>query len=371
MSRSVLEQMKIVALSTGLRIADDVLERVGGQDALTVHEYATTGGVTLELPDEVLVNAPFDEPFCAASPLELGGAGDGLELRMDGLSVPVTRLLPLPGYLASQAADGSDVAATTHSHADRIRVSPIDGCAYDCGFCNLPGQYRPHEIEQLLAGIDVALSDSALPARHLLISGGSPSTAPAQLEYFRETCLAILRHVSRRTAGRPGGFSVDIMMSARPDGPAFVEEMAAAGCEGFSLNVEAYSEEAGRRHLPLKHKLARPYLEQMIVRAVELLGRGSGRVRSLIIPGLETPDQTLEGVEWLASLGCHPVLSPFRPARHTKLREHPVVPADVLGDLLERSRAIVRRHGVTLGPCCVPCQHNTLSFPWDLGTEPP
>ncbi|MEJ7783380.1 MAG: radical SAM protein [Solirubrobacteraceae bacterium] len=364
--RTLLENVKIVALATGLRMSEDVLRRYGGHDALTVHEYATTGGVTLVLPDDVLVNAPFDEPFCAASPLELVNAGDALELRLGDRVVPVVDLLPLPGYLGVVAADGAPAAATTMSHADRIRVSPIDGCSYNCGFCNLPGTYRPHPVEQVLAGIDVALRDDALPARHLLISGGSPSRAQPQLDYFRDVCVGILRHVRRVTEGRAGGFTTDIMMSARADGPAFVEQMAAEGCDGFSLNVEAFSEEGATRHLPLKHKLARPHLEAMVRHAVAIYGRGSGKVRSLIIPGLEKSEQTLEGVEWLASLGCHPVISPFRPARNTKLHAAPTVAPDVLRVVLEESRRIVRRHGVTLGPRCVACQHNILSFPWDL-----
>ena len=364
--RPLLEDVKIVALATGLRIADDVLQRYGGHDALTVHEYATTGGVTLVLPDDVLVNAPFDEPFCAASPLELVNAGDGLELRLGDRAVAVERLLPLPGYLGARTADGELAAATTMSHADRIRVSPIDGCAYDCGFCNLPGQYLRHPVERVLAGIDVALRDDALPARHLLISGGSPSRAQSQLDYFRDLCVGVLRHVRGVTDGRAGGFTVDIMMSARADGPDFVEQMAEEGCDGFSLNLEAFSDEGGSRHLPLKHKLARPHLEAMIRHAVAIYGRGSGKVRSLIIPGLETPAQTLEGVEWLSSLGCHPVLSPFRPARDTKLHAEATVEPDTVRVILDGSREIVRRHGVTLGPRCVACQHNILAFPWDV-----
>ncbi len=360
--RATLERVKTVALSLGLRIADDLLASLGGEHSLTIHEYATTGGVTLVLPHEVLINAPFDEPFCATSPLELVSADGGMELRLDGAAVPVLGLHPLPGYLGAIAADGAPVEATTMSHADRIRVSPIDGCGYNCGFCNLPGSYTPHSLGQINAALDVALGDAVLPTRHMLISGGSPTRQARQQDYFKATCLGIVEHVR---AARGEGFGIDIMMSARADGPEFVDDLVAAGVDGFSLNIEVYSEQGAREHLPLKHKLARPYLGAMIGHAVERFGRGSGRVRSLIIPGLESPAQTLEGVEWLASLGCHPVLSPFRPARDTRLEGSAPVSPEVLEHVLAESRRIVARHGVTLGPRCVQCQHNTLTFPWD------
>ncbi|HEX4805804.1 MAG TPA: hypothetical protein VFU94_07880, partial [Conexibacter sp.] len=89
--RSALEEVKLVALSQGLRIEDRVLEALGGPGRLTIHEYATTGGITLALAGEVLVNAPFDEPFCAASPLLLARDGDGLCLRLGDARVAVER----------------------------------------------------------------------------------------------------------------------------------------------------------------------------------------------------------------------------------------------------------------------------------------
>lgn len=361
-----LETIKTVALASGVQIGPDVLAWLGGPDSLTVHEYPTTGGITLVLPGEVLVNAAFDEAWCADSPLVLSLVDGHLELRLGDTATPVLGVLPLPGYLASVDACGRLVADVAMSHADRVRVSPIEGCAFNCAFCDMPGRYVPRPLEQILAALDVALRDDALPARHVLISGGSPGQASAQQDYFRDVCVGVLRH-ARSMRNRDGRhLEVDIMMSARADARAFVETMVEEGVHGFSFNVEAYSEAGAQAHLARKHKLTRPHLQPMIEHAVAALGHGTGRVRSLIIAGLETPEQTLDGVEWLASLGCDPVLSPFRPARGTAMADAAPLEPSVLSHILERSRRIARRHGVAIGPRCVPCQHNTLSFPWDV-----
>jgi hypothetical protein len=369
-TRDELEAFKIVALAQGLQIDDRIADALGGAAALTVHEYATTGGITLVLPEGVLVNAPFDAPFCARSPLELkpGVDGRGLVLRMCDAEVPVTAVLPLPGYLDALDDAGVLVSDIAMSHTDRIRVSPISGCAYDCQFCDLATvRYRPRPIDDILRAIDFARTDAALPTRHLLISGGSPPVRHASgQDYFEAVCLAIARHLREATAIDGSPFEVDIMMSARPDGPRFVERMVAAGVTGFSFNIEVYSDASARTYLPLKHKLSRGYLRENISAAVGLLGWGTAHVRSLIIPGLEPIEKTLAGVDWLASLGCSPVISPFRPAPGTALVDaDPVAPSD-LRRILDESRGIVRSHGVLLGPRCVDCQHNTLSFPWDL-----
>lgn len=362
--------MKIVALSNGLRISEAVAAELGGTAQLTIHEYATTGGITLLLPQRVLVNAPFDARYCATSPLELRHASDGSRfvLGLHDIEVPVQAVLPLPGYLDTRDGVGDLVSDTAMSHADRIRISLIMGCAYDCRFCDFAAmRYQPRPVDQILRAIDAARSDTTLPTRHLLISGGSPPVRhAASQDYFEDTCVAVARHLRGAIAADGTAFEVDIMMSARPDGPRFVERLVEEGVTGFSFNVEVYSEAGGREHLPLKHKLSRRYLAETICAAVQLLGWGSGRVRSLIIPGLEAVEETLAGVEWLASMGCSPVLSPFRPAPDTALVEADPVCAEDLRRVLDESRAIVSAHGVALGPQCIDCQHNTLSFPWDI-----
>jgi hypothetical protein len=364
-TKQQLELIKTVAITSGLRISEPVLAMLGGQDALTIHEYATTGGITLALPKGVLVNAPFDDEFCALSPLELVADGEELHLRLDSTTVPVVSVIPLPGYLAAVDSHGRPASDVVMSHADRIRLSPVVGCAYDCHFCDLASlRYEPRQTEQLLEAFDIARADQQLPPRHLLISGGTPGRAAKHQDYFREICLAVLRHIQLSEGTQAPSFDLDIMMSAREDGPDFVDAMVDAGVNGFSINIEVYSDEASRQVIPLKHKFARPHLEAMLVRAVERLG-STGRVRSLIIAGLEPQQETLAGIEWLASLGVDPVISPFRPARDTELSDATPPSPDAMLELLAEARDIAVRHGVALGPRCVPCQHNTLTFPWD------
>ena len=63
---SLIQQLKTSCLSRGISITKDASDSLteGGNVPLSIHEYATTGGVTLELDGAVFVNAPFDEWFC-------------------------------------------------------------------------------------------------------------------------------------------------------------------------------------------------------------------------------------------------------------------------------------------------------------------
>lgn len=374
-ARMHLERCKSGLLAHGVRIGAAVRGALGGDDALTVHEYSTTGGITLELPGDVVVNAPFDSPEAAESPYVLVATAHG-GLAIEGPSTEqteVVRVVPLPGYLERIDHAGDAVADTTMSHVDRVRVSPIVGCAYDCQFCNYAGlRYEARPIERLLRGIDIARADSALPPRHLLISGGSPAVRNAAgLAYFEDVCTRIVEHVAQQPNPDGSPFEVDVMLSARPDGAELVRRLVDRGVTGFSINLEAFSDHGAQRHLPRKHRLARPHLESMIEAAVDTLGRDGARVRSLLIPGLESVDETLTGVQWLAERGCAPVLSPLRIDPVTPLAADPPTPlgGDALLELLRTSRTIVAAHGVHLSPRCVACQHNVLAMPWDAPGE--
>ena len=351
--RAALELVKIVALSTGARVSAEALAALGGADALTTHEYATTGGIPL-LAAGVHMNVPFDEWYCDQSPLELA-LEDELVLRLGDIVVPIDHVFPLPSYLGRTDSDGQRYDDVAYSHLDRVRLSPITGCAYDCAFCDLPGRIDLRSVEHLLDAARIAIDDDALPIRHLLISGGSPG--PKQWPAFLDTLLALVETLSP-------DLEVDVMMSAGPETAAAIDQLVDAGVYGFALNIEVASQ-AGAVHIRGKHRRARPHLDETIAAAVARLGR-TGRVRSLILPGLESVDETLAGVDHLASLGADPTLSPFRPARNTALHRADPVSRDKLRVVLHASRSIVDHHGVRLGPRCLPCQHNTLTFPWDV-----
>ncbi|MCU0298591.1 MAG: hypothetical protein MUF33_08745 [Candidatus Nanopelagicales bacterium] len=357
--RRVLEDIKIHCLSHGVRLterAEQVLRAVQG-DVLTLHEYPTTGGLTFELPHGVFVNAPFDEEYCVRAEVVVDAEGDDdLVLRLGDSEVPVVRQVLLPGYLGVVGSDAQPITEVVMSHGDRARLSPIDGCAYDCGFCDMADlPYVMYPANVLVEALAVAASDTRLPVRHALISGGSPRAR--HYDYFEEVVTAVV-------ASTP--LPVDLMMSPMVNNDGFLERVKAAGLADFSINVEIFAEAPALAALGMKYKTTRRHFARFVSRAVELTsGAGNGQTRSLIIAGLEEPQDTLAGVDFLAGLGCIPVLSPFRPAGGTGLTSRPPVPAATLRELLDRSRELVAGHGLRLGPDCLPCQHNTLNFPWD------
>jgi pyruvate-formate lyase-activating enzyme len=348
-----LFDLKVHCLSSGIRVDPGVVPVItrGGELPLTIHEYATTGGVTIKI-DDFYLNAPFDDWYCERSRAVLALGGDGqLEVRYADRAVPCEVLL-LPGYLNRTNALGRPVVETTMSHGDRIRVSPISGCTLDCRFCDLPAlRYTRHSAEQMLASIEVAKADRNLPAHHMLISGGSPG--PAHFDWFDDTLVEVIAN---------SGLPTDVMMSPREGDLDYIERYARAGVHGFSFNLEVYGQERALEIMPRKHTRSTPHLARTIETALSAVG-GSGRVRSIVIVGLEEIGPTLEAIDFIASLGADPVLSPFRPAQNTQLERWEPPTEAYLRAVHDGALAIADTYGVRLGPRCIPCQHNVLVMP--------
>jgi hypothetical protein len=352
--------MKTRLLAEGMRLSGqaEALLKAMSNAPLSIHEYPTTGGITLVLDGGVYVNAPFDEWYCDKATTELRVDGDQLVLCAPGQRIAVLQVVPLPSYLNAVDCDGNPVADVAMSHVDRVRLSPLIGCAYTCGFCDLHLEaYTMRSAKRLIDALRIAAADPSLPARHVLISGGSPRKA--HYEDFISICEQIIK---------ASALPIGLMMSPMVDCIDVIDRLVDAGAVDFAINLELFSAEGSRMALRGKYLTTRKYFEATVGRAVELLGT-EGRVRSLIIAGLEEPEETLRGVDYLAALGCDPVLSPFRPAQGTPLMKMPPPSATTLAALLDESRSIAARHGVALGPTCSACQHNTLSFPWDLRTS--
>lgn len=354
------QHLKLYALSHGIRIDGRAetawLERYGGP--MTLAEYASTSGVCLYTDAGIYINAPYLEAFAQLSDAILS-FDDGFYLALHSTVVPV-RVIPVPAYHSRTYSDRGQTYPYTNlgvTHTDRCRISPIEGCAWRCTFCDLPYEerYRLKPREELLKVVRVAVDDPLTPARHVLISGGTPRRRDEQ---WIDDIYAYI--------GANSPIPVDVMMPAREDlsYPRWLREV---GVNMLSVNLEISDPARARVITPNKVKapLGREHYLEYTEAAVQAFGVGF--VQSLMVFGaaIEPIESTLRGVRDLVDRGCIPVLSPFRPELHTPLGDQPPATYDEMLQVYEETLDICARvgSGVKPGPRCVPCHHNTVAFP--------
>lgn len=357
---TVAERMKFALFSDGLMISEEAKAFIMtpyGERPLTFADYASTSGVSLVLEDDVWVNAPIAayNPNMVFSPRHHLRVLDGQLFVADldsGSEVPAW-FAPLPEYYDKKNLSGQFYSDFIHTHTDRARLSPIRGCAMRCQFCDIPvefkGKYYPKPLSSLLEAVACAIGDPIQPASHLLISGGTP--APSEHPYLKAVYHTIATEFPQ--------VDVDVMMVPSPD-IVDLKELHRSGVHELSLNIEIWNQSIAGSLMPEKHKIGRQTSLDLIAEAVDIFGKG--RVRSMLMVGLEEPIYTLEGVEMLAKLGCTPVLSPFRPSPVTSLAKVRPPSAETMEQVFLEARERAWKYGVKLGPRCIPCSHNTMTL---------
>jgi len=351
MDQHLLKKLKISLMSNGIMITPEAHRALAGDEnnPLSLFDYVTTSGIVLILPGNIYVNANFKEEFCKKSENILDFE-ESLVIRSQFGKINVS-FLPVPSYFNEKLSSGRPVTEVIMTHADRMRISPIRGCSNRCQFCDMGTSfpYQKIDLSEILEALEIALNDRNTSPKHLLISGGTPQKKDEV--YFDAIYKEIIRSCP---------VPVDVMMAPREDF-SILERLKEWGCHGLSINMEINNENLAQKIMPEKFRIGKKKYLEFIEYAVKIFGKGL--VRSCIILGLEEAESTLEGVKCLAQVGCDPVLSSFKPLKGTILEDVISPTPEFQEHVYTEAEKIVQQYGVLLGPRCIPCQHNTLTFP--------
>ena len=164
-----IERLKFEVLAEGVRLSGEARTRLAGaheEQPLTLADYATTSGIPLRLPGEIWVNAPLADHnpnFVRNPPHLLDWGPDGFILCSHGAVVPVEPTA-VPEYSMHRNSAGEPHSWYGVTHTDRVRISPIGGCANACAFCDLPrtSEYRLKRVDPLCECIQEALKEYGL-----------------------------------------------------------------------------------------------------------------------------------------------------------------------------------------------------------------
>ena len=318
-------------------------------------DYASTKGLIVRLEDDVWVNMPVERYNPAvASGSEILFDVDGEGFFVDGLGLQSrAEFWRPPQYLGATATNGRPIKNFVVGHGDRVRLSPTIGCAMVCDFCNIPFDDKYAGLKLLDVMVDslgTAFADPIQPAQHILISGGTPG--PPHVKGLRDVYERVIAEFPDRL--------VDIMM-VPVEGLFDLPQLDALGLNQISINLEIYDEDVAARVMRHKHRQGRQYYLDFLADAVQVLG--PGRVRSMLMVGLESMESTLAGVRALLERGCVPVLSPFVPDAGTPMAASRPPSAEYTLEVFLRAAELADEYGGSLGPDCIPCMHNTMTLP--------
>jgi len=360
-----LAALKFELLASGLKLTSAASAALAGAKTPIRTRSGISGGLDIILPHEIHVNVPVQEGFAAKSSLTLDTSLSSLGIFRNGTLLSEAKIQPEPSYYHRRTADGTEemVRIGQMCSGDRFCYGMTGpGCYFwgskkRCRYCSIGFNYDADAAKkaksQLIEVLDAAMADPSLPARHILLGGGTPPGEDMGAVLASELC----REIKAR-------YDVSIyVMIAAPLKDAYIDLLRESGADELGMNLEFWSEEAWRSFIPGKYmEIGKSRYLKALEHAVRVFGPIN--TRSIFIAGLEPAEETIAGALHVASMGVMPIISPFRPLANTMLADRSGFTGDQYLEMWDAMDKAVANFGVPLGPTCIACQNNTLALPF-------
>jgi hypothetical protein len=256
----------------------------------------------------------------------------------------------------SKTKSGKKYDSIIYISSDRLRVKTIAGCQFKendigCSFCDVPGSCTSFSIDDIKESIHYAYENFGNQIHHFLIGGGTDF----RKEYW-DLVIEIVKYIKTQPY-----FPQEITLMSVPPTKERMKILKTAGISDVSINIEVFDEDIATSLMPGKGKNTRKQYMQCLKSAKEIWVE-DGKVRSMIIVGLEPRESLLKLVDLLTKNKIQPVLSIFRPLPGTPLANDSIPPNNYLKTVYLNSIKICKENNfrVGLGPECKPCQNNIL-----------
>ena len=341
------KRFKTAILNQGVRLSDTCLkelEKEGGPN------YEMFYALDLTLDNMICINAPYMVNFSELSPFEIDYLDRAYVLKYYDKHIANVEVRTEDVISDRRTISGIPYYEISYKGVDRLRIHARPGCYFKdqhigCQFCGLYNEF-PYSI----ADIEEVLNTyKTVPEiRHFLVGGGSFNPS----DNFQQV-LQIVKYI-RKT------FKKDVyLMSIPPIDTSILFQLKEAGVTEVAFNLEIYDRVIAKKIMPGKGNLPFELYKTAFQTAVNIWGR-NGKVRSALIIGLEPKESTIQGIEYLCSIGVSPILALFKPDGN--MEGYLAPSSDEVIYIWETAEEICRQYHIPLGPSCHYCEDNVLKI---------
>jgi len=320
--------IKFEILASGLKVSDRAGQFVAHAKGPIRTRSGASGGLDIILPHHVHVNSPVNKQVSSQSQLWLDVDDDGaFVIKRDRQTLCKAQLQPVPKYYTLTTSDGVPMVKVGQlCSGDRFCYGMTGPYCFfwkadrRCKFCSI-GLNKDRDAArkttgQMLEALAAAIEDPLVPAKHVLLGGGTPNAKDMGAVLAAELCEAIKKRFD---------LSCYVMICA-PLKNEYIDLMWRAGVDELGMNLEFYSDSAWEQFIPGKAK----YI---------------GKKRYI------------EALEYAVSR-----FGP-RPLERAELENRRGFNHKTYFDIYSEVHTRSMRYGIPTGPTCIPCQNNVLALP--------
>ncbi len=339
--------LKFALMNQGIHFSDEA------QQQIVCFQEGVYSSLDIYITDKFIVNAPTHIPFHSLSPFKIDYNADGLVLYYGEQLISKIHICKKKKYCSQNTKKGISFQRISFIATDRLRIHHAPNCLFQtqrkgCRFCDVPGDSSPFDESDIKEVIDWHIQNDDF--RHILIGGAS-----GNYPYEYVMISNIVKHIKKQSDK-----SIYIM-TLPPIDPSVLIHYYELGVDEIAFNIEVFNRKYARNCMPGKGEIPLETYQNALLYAVQLWGK-TGKVRSILIYGLEDDTSFFKGIEWLASNGIQPIISPFRALGETVYANTIPPTTEKLIQIFDKASTICKKYNLELGPSCIYCQNNTLSF---------
>jgi len=350
--------LKMLIGNEGVSFRPEVLRNLdlGGEYQEQVHtlfEMDIDTHVGVELPPVLVLPHGLLASFKAdrRSPYSIEHENGKFYVVYKGNEVTQVDFLKRPKYYGLKTSDGTEMKTVAVNYADDAAfVAYSNECSLkdkgkDCLFCNINATKDNYGEAQGIAWkypkqIGETIAEAYKEGfKHLTISGGFIPER-REVDYYLDVAESIREHTGL------DDFNGTACIGA-PRDLSVIEKYKDVGYRTLASNLEVWDKNFFKAYCPGKEEQGggRDHWIKAIEYAVKIFG--FGKVRSMLVGGLETKQTTLAGLEYLASHGVVAFLSPWVPNPGSALEGHRSPTTEWHIELAYKNAAILRKNGFT------------------------
>jgi Radical SAM superfamily len=310
--------LKLDLYCKGMRLDDSCyIEGDGGRQILRTRA-GLGSGLEVILPEGLWTNVPVAEPFAKRSPYILHRKnGHYLIQRDDGEVIAPVQLSPRPGWYDRKTSSGKPMTRIGTLQGTYLGIYPAKVCEYwvekpkmNCHFCSVGLNLGVDDadvksVQEVMEVVWAAIEESEIT--YVDFNTG---------HYTDHSYLNILEPYVRAVKEKTG-LLVGVQTPPHPELSRY-DQLKEIGVNRVSFCFEIFDEERFVEICPGKN---REYGLTRYLEAVEYCAR-LGRSRKVfdpwvsngeIIAGLESPESSMQAIDWITAVGGIPTVCVFRP----------------------------------------------------------
>ena len=342
--------LKIMLLCRGISILPTAMTYLTLNGDIDCEEFSA---VTLQLKDDIWVTAPYGSILYNLSPFTIDYDSASLQLVLNyfGKSLLITDVQKKDVYYDCKTKQDHYMSEIMYIGLDRVRVFFRNGCYFRekgkaCKFCDLIGTKNDFTTEEIYQTFEKYKTYPQV--NHYLIGGGSdvPNSSYSRI-------ISLANYIKRET-DKP----IYVMCLPCTDEHTLLQ-MKEAGITEIAFNIEIFDRNYAKLLMPGKGAIPYQTYTNALEKAVNIWGN-TGKVRSIILIGIDEEETLLSGIEQLCRIGVTPILSYLQALPDTPM-EHYIGPSELeVQSLYYKILEICQKYNIELGPECSLCQSNVI-----------